>query len=95
MASRILSVTREEFERAPCRVEPFTLAEVPEDPRSGSRGFPPLHTVRFFTGMRTGEIDGLKWKYVDFERRQILVRETFVMGQEAYTKNDHPQREIA
>ena len=38
-------------------------------------------TVRFFTGMRTGEVDGLKWKYVDFERRLILVRETaYVCG---------------
>ena len=56
--------------------------------------FRPYYTVRFLTGMRTAEIDGLKWKYVDFERRQILVRETYVMGRETYTKNDHSQREI-
>jgi integrase len=50
--------------------------------------------VRFFTGMRTGEIDGLKWKYVDFRKRQILVRETYVKGEMTYTKTDHSQREI-
>ena len=50
--------------------------------------------VRFFTGMRTGEIDGLKWDNVDFERREILVRETFSMGRWEYTKNDGSQREI-
>jgi integrase len=50
--------------------------------------------VRFFTGMRTGEIDGLKWENVDFERREILVRETFSMGRWEYTKNDGSQREI-
>jgi integrase len=51
-------------------------------------------TVRFFTGMRTGEVDGLKWKYVDFERRLILVRETVVLGDEEYTKTDGSQRDI-
>jgi integrase len=50
--------------------------------------------VRFFTGMRTGEVDGLKWKYVDFARRIILIRETIVAGKEEYTKNDESQREI-
>ncbi len=50
--------------------------------------------VRFFTGMRTGEIDGLKWENIDFERREILVRETFSMGRWEYTKNDGSQREI-
>jgi len=50
--------------------------------------------VRFFTGMRTGEVDGLKWEHVDFERREILVRQTFSMGRWEYTKNDGSQREI-
>lgn len=51
-------------------------------------------TVRFFTGMRSGEIHGLKWKYVDFERRLILVREAFVGGEDEYTKTDASQRDI-
>jgi len=51
-------------------------------------------TVRFFTGMRSGEIHGLKWKYVDIERRLILVRETFVGGEDEYTKTDASQRDI-
>ena len=77
------------------KVEPFTLNEVRRFIAAVREDFRPYYTVRFFTGMRTGEIDGLKWKYVDFERRQILVRETFVMGRETYTKNDYSQREIA
>ena len=76
------------------KVEPFTLEEVRRILDAVREDFRPYYTVRFFTGMRTGEIDGLKWRYVDFERRQILVRETFVMGREDYTKNDHSQREI-
>ena len=37
---------------------------------------------------------GLKWKYVDFERRIILIRETFVLGEDEYTKTDSSQRDI-
>ena len=75
-------------------VDPFTLDEVRrllETVRPDFRGY---FTVRFFTGMRTGEIDGLQWKYVDFERRLILVRETVVNGEETYTKTDGSQRDI-
>jgi integrase len=46
------------------------------------------------TGIRTGEIDGFKWKYVDFGRRLILIRETVVNGREDYTKTDASQRHI-
>ena len=77
------------------QVEPLSLEEVQRFLAAVREDFRPYYTVRFFTGMRTGEVDGLKWKYVDFERRQILVRETYVMGRENYTKNDHSQREIA
>jgi integrase len=35
------------------------------------------YVVRFFTGMRTAEIDGLQWKYVDFSASKIQVRETW------------------
>ena len=75
-------------------VEPFTLEEVQQIINTVRPDFKSYYTVRFFTGMRTGEIDGLKWQYVDFENRLILVRETVVDGQEDYTKNDGSQREI-
>ena len=75
------------------RVEPITLDEVLRFLAAVRPDFNPYYTVRFFTGRRTGEIDGLKWKYVDFDQGQILVRETLVMGREEYTKNDHSQRE--
>lgn len=75
-------------------VQPFSLDEVKlilETVRTDYRNY---FTVRFFTGMRTGEIDGLQWKYVDFDRRLILVRETIVNGEEEYTKTDGSQRDI-
>lgn len=75
-------------------VQPFTLEEVTRILSTVRPDFRNYFTVRFFTGMRTGEIDGLKWKYVDFDRRLILVRETIVLGDEEYTKNDGSQRDI-
>jgi integrase len=76
-------------------IQPFSLAEalqIIEQARADYRGY---FTVRFFTGMRTGEVHGLKWKYVDFERRQILVRESFTQGEQDGTKTDGSMREIA
>ncbi len=75
-------------------VEPFTLDEVQQILDNVRADFRNYYTVRFFTGMRTGEIDGLKWKYVDFNKRMILVRESIVAGEQDYTKTDGSQREI-
>ena len=76
------------------QVDPFSLDEVLLIIQHVRPDYQPFYTVRFFTGMRTGEIHGLKWKYVDFERKQIVVRESFVMGEMTDTKNDGSQREI-
>lgn len=75
-------------------VQPFTLEEVHRLVASIRQDYRPYLIVRVFTGMRTGEINGLKWKYVDFENNLILVRETWQDGRVEYTKTDASQREI-
>ncbi|NHK99514.1 site-specific integrase [Rubrivivax benzoatilyticus] len=75
-------------------VQPFSLDQVQQILAVVRPDYRDYFTVRFFTGMRTGEAHGLKWKYVDFERRLILVRETFVLGEDEYTKTDSSQRDI-
>lgn len=75
-------------------IEPFSFQEVKLILASVRDDFRDYFTVRFFSGMRTGELHGLKWKYVDFERRQILVRESWIRGESEYTKTDGSQREI-
>lgn len=75
-------------------IEPFSLREVHRIIDNVRPDYRNYYTVRFFTGMRTGEIDGLKWKHVDFAKREILVRETLINGQTEYTKTDGSQREI-
>lgn len=75
-------------------VEPFTLNEVNSIVSTVRSDFSNYYTVRFFTGMRTGEIDGLQWHYVDFDRREILIRQALVDGELGPAKTDGSQREI-
>src|SRR3546814_3027454 len=62
-------------------VKPFSLDEVEKIRTTIRPDFRNYVTCRFFTGMRTGEINGLKWKYVDFEHEVIRVREVFSAGE--------------
>lgn len=75
-------------------VEPFTLEEVNLIINNVRRDFRNYYIVRFFTGMRSSEIDGLQWKYVDFQRRQILIHQALVRRQLVYTKTDSSFRTI-
>ena len=75
-------------------VAPFSLVDVQRILATVRADYKDYFTVRFFTGMRTGEVHGLKWKYVDFDLRILRVRETFVLGEDEYTKTDGSQRDI-
>lgn len=76
------------------KVDPFSLDEVQVFLREVDSHWQPYFTVRFFTGMRTSEIDGLKWKYVFFDRREIVVEETLVHGLEDTPKTATSYRSI-
>lgn len=76
-------------------VDPFSMEEVSLFLEQIREDFRDYYIVRFFTGMRTGEIDGLQWEYVDFERRLIRVRETLVDGRVDVTKTSASIREIS
>lgn len=75
-------------------IDPFSLDDVLSILRTVRADYVNYFIVRFLTGMRTGEIHGLKWQYVDFELRILRVRETFVLGEDEYTKTDGSQRDI-
>lgn len=104
--SMIMSEAAERYEiDDPCRsikrlrqkrvdINPFSLDEVQLILSSVRADFCDYFTVRFFTGVRTGELHGLRWKHIDFSRRQILIRETFSKGRWEYTKTDGSQREV-
>jgi integrase len=75
-------------------VEPFSLIDVNRIIESVRADYRNYYTVRFYSGMRTGEIDGLRWEFVDFKRGLITIRETLVQGNTEYTKTDGSQRDI-
>lgn len=75
-------------------IEPFSLEEVNLLVAHIRKDYKNYLIVRIFTGMRTGEIDGLKWEYIDFDRKEILIRETWTYDRMEYTKTDSSQREI-
>lgn len=74
--------------------EPFSVEEVQQIIQAAPPKFRNYLIVRLNTGLRSAELTGLKWKHIDFKRREILIRETFQRGRTEYTKNDHSQREI-
>lgn len=75
-------------------VDPFSIKEVRYFLENIRPDFHNYYKIRFFTGVRTSEIDGLQWKFVDFDRRQILIRETLVDSVLETTKTPGSVREI-
>ena len=75
-------------------VEPFTIDEVKLILKEARDDYKNYITVRFFTGLRSSEINGLQWKFVDFERRQVLIRHAWVGSELIYTKNDGSFRTV-
>lgn len=76
-------------------VQPFSIEDVDRIRNTIRADYRNYVTVRFFSGMRTGEINGLKWKYVDFESELILVREIFSAGEtEENAKTEGSLRDI-
>ncbi len=75
-------------------VQPFTISEVNKIINTVRPDYKNYYLVRFFTGMRTSEIHGLQWEYVDFESRQILIRNAWVRDELIETKNDSSFRSI-
>ncbi|MGU5545217.1 Arm DNA-binding domain-containing protein [Aeromonas veronii] len=77
------------------QVQPFSLEEVQLILVRVRPDFRAYYTVRFFTGMRTGEIDGLSWDNVDFGARLIHIHQSLVRGKVGPTKTSGSHRTIA
>ena len=75
-------------------IQPLSLDEVHRALGTVRRDWHPYLATRFFTGMRTGEINALEWKHIDFEQDLILVRQSIVKGKLENTKTDGSMRDI-
>lgn len=87
-----LRIKRQKLQRKD--IDPFTLDQMQKVLDRVRKDYQPYLMFRFLTGVRSGEAHGLKWRHVDFERREILIRETFQNGRTEYTKTDGSQREV-
>jgi integrase len=75
-------------------VDPFSLEEVEKLINTAPDDFKPYYIVRFFTGLRTGEIDGLHWDKVDLDKKQIYIDQSLVKGEMTDAKTDGSNRVI-
>ena len=75
-------------------VTPFSLTEVQAILIHVREDYKPYYTIRFLTGMRTSEIDGLQWKNIDLQRKEIHIREALVNGKLGGTKTYGSDRTI-
>lgn len=75
-------------------VHPFSLDEVWAFLHVVPKEFYNYYVVRFFTGMRPAEIDGLKCQYVDFNNKRILVRDTWSRKRWVTPKTSSSVRDI-
>ena len=75
-------------------IQPFSLEEVKRILETVRADFKPYFTVRFFTGLRSGEIDGLMWKHVKLDEGLILVHQSLVRGELVSTKTDGSFRNV-
>ena len=73
---------------------PLTKEEVKDFLMAVDPHYRPFFTVAFATGMRFGEMAALKWRNVDFDRRQIHIRESRVYGVEGTPKTKKSKRTI-
>ncbi|KPU83207.1 integrase [Psychromonas sp. PRT-SC03] len=75
-------------------VNPFSLAEVEKLIKTAPEEFTAYYTVRFFTGLRTGEIDGLHWDKINLDKKQIYIDQSLVKGEMTEAKTDGSNRAI-
>lgn len=76
------------------KINPFSLKETMAIINCVRHDFKNYYTVRFFTGLRTGEIDGLKWCDIDLVRKRLKIRRALVNGILGPTKTSASNRFI-
>jgi len=76
-------------------IRPFTINEVNQILAAVREDYRNYLAVRFWTGLRTGEINGLRWERIDFDNDIILVRDSLIRGRlEGDTKTIESSRDV-
>ncbi|HEX7369994.1 MAG TPA: DUF3596 domain-containing protein [Rhodanobacteraceae bacterium] len=75
-------------------IKPFTLDEVERLVANVRADFRAYLVTRFYTGLRTGEVNGLQWQDIDFEKNTISVERTVSRDGDGDVKTDLSRRTI-
>ena len=75
-------------------VDPFNFQEVEKVIQSAPDEYRNYYIVRFFTGLRSSEIDGLTWKQIDIVNKRLTVSQSLVRGVVSSLKTDSSFRTI-
>ncbi|MFA6191711.1 MAG: tyrosine-type recombinase/integrase [Sulfurimonas sp.] len=74
--------------------QPFSFDEIYTILDNAPESMKAFFAIGFFTGMRTGEIIGLKWSDIDFDKKIISVRRSIRQGRETAPKTKSSIRDI-
>lgn len=75
-------------------VKPFSLSEIKNLLSNCDGLLRNFLAVAFFTGMRSGELIGLKWSDIDFSRLEISISRSIKMGEISTPKTENSTRVI-
>lgn len=75
-------------------IQPFSLDEVQKMLETVRADYRSYLTLRFYTGLRSGEANALEWQHIDFDNDVIRVRQQVVKGEIIPTKTDSSNRDV-
>lgn len=75
-------------------VKPFTIQEMMRIIQEATGEIQVFVALGFFTGMRSGEMIGLRWEDINFDRREISIKRAIRMGNISTPKTQSSVRTI-
>lgn len=75
-------------------MNPFNIEEIDQILKYAKDNIRAFFALGFYTGMRTGELIGLKWSDINFEERTISVQRSIRQGIETLPKTKSSIREV-
>jgi len=78
----------------PTEIKPFSLNEIKKLLSNSEGQFKNFLATAFLTGARSGELIGLKWEDIDFDKKEITIKRSIKMGTIRYPKTINSIRTI-
>jgi len=76
------------------KINPFSLEDIKLILANAKDDLKPFCALGFFTGMRSGEMIGLKWEDIDFQKKEIYIQRAIKMGVTSKPKTEGSIRRI-